>query len=766
MPSVTNVTGAASSVLVRERGLTRARIASWWPYPSVALLSVVLVVAVLQLWRVDFRVPFTYHGEAMYNGMLVKGILEHGWHLSNPALGAPTGADLRDVPMSDNNLHFLMIKLMRLGTSNYARAMNIFFMLTFPLIAVSALFAFRQFGIGVWPALCGSLLFTFLPFHFGRGQHHLFLAAYYLVPLAIMVTLWITLGAVSLLDERRRWSWRHCHSKLLGSAIICVLLASAGVYYAFFACFFFLVAGVLVALRRRDARHLVLSVALVGVITAVLAVHYVPSILHVWRHGDTQVIRRSPMDAETYGLRLWQLLLPVTGHRLAVVARFRDAINTERGGFNETDVATLGVIGSVGFLALLSGLLFGKPGATRWNADVTQRALHDVRILNLLALSLALTGGFGSIVALLVTAKIRAYNRISIFIAFFALFAVVVWLDALYRRQGSRPVRRGAVVAGLAVLLGFGVLDQTSGRTADDYLRVGPEYGSDSTFVHELEAVMPPQAMIFQLPIVPFPEYPSVHRMHDYDHGRGYLHSKTLRWSYGALKGREGEAWQRWAVDKPVREMIETLAAAGFSGLYLNRAGYADRGESLVRQVSSVLGQRPLTTHDDRLLFFDLTDYRQALRVRHTVEEWEAKQEAALHPPLMIWQYGCSDPEGTPENNFRWCAASGEWHLINRARRTRPVTLEMSFMAPHWGNLRLESPLFSEQLRLTALGPSLSRTIALPPGEHTIRFACDARPALASGDRRPLVFRVINFSTREGPAIPPPVPEILRRPSS
>jgi hypothetical protein len=247
---------AGAPPVVEDAGLARARWRAWCAYPAVALLSLVAVVLVMQLWRANSRLPFAYLGEALYNGLLIKGILEQGWHLSNPALGAPTGLDLRDVPMSDNNLHFALIRPLALVTSNYARAMNAYFLLTFPLTALSALYVFRRFGLAAWPALCGSLLYTFLPFHFARGEH-------------------------------------------------------------------------------------------------------------------------------------------------------------------------LGVIGSLGFLALLGCFLLGTPGGTRRgeSADVAHRVLlRDVSILNLSAVLLGTIGGFGSLVALVISSKIRAYNRISIYIAFFSLF--------------------------------------------------------------------------------------------------------------------------------------------------------------------------------------------------------------------------------------------------------------------------------------------------------------------------------------------------------
>jgi hypothetical protein len=736
----------AASALAERASLVRARWPTWWAYPTVVVLSIAMVALLMRLWQADLRIPFTYQAEALFNALLVKGILEHGWHLSNPWLGAPGGLDLRDLPMSDNNLHFAAIRLLGLATSDYALVMNLFFLLTFPLTALSALFVFRQFGLAAWPALCGSLLYTFLPFHFIRGQHHLFLVAYYVVPLAVMVALWIMVGTISWPEKgSRRWSWGRGHPKLIASALICVLIASSGVYYAFFACFFFLVAGAVAALRHRHARYLALPVALIAVIGAVMTAHFWPSILHVRQHGEPPTIRRSPLDADTYGLRISQLLLPPTGHRLDSVARFKDAVNAQLVS-NEGDTASLGVIGGLGFLALVGWLALPRPERRRRETGAACRLVHDLSILNLSAVLLATVGGFGALLALLISSKIRAYNRMSIYIAFFSFFAVVVGLDAVYRRYCGRRGPRAAFRVGLAVLLVVSVFDQTSGRTIPNYQAIAAEYRSDAAFAHRLQAAMPPRAMIFQLPEIPFPEHPTVNRMDDYDHARGYLHAPHLRWSYGAMKGRAGEAWQTWVAAKAPPQLIETLAAAGFSGLYLNRDGYGDQGAKLSGEIGSALGQPPLSSDNGRLLFFDLRAFQREWRGQHTPAEWEAKQEAALHPLLVIWRDGCSDLEGPPENSFRWCSAAGAWRLINGARRSRQVALQMSFMSSNEANLWIEGPLLSEQLRIGPVPRALSRTISIPPGQHRLAFGCDAARVLARGDRRELVFRVINFS--------------------
>lgn len=733
---------AVTAIGAAERGLARMALRAWWPYPAAAILSLLTVALVMQLWRADLRLPFVYRGEALYNGVLVKSLLEHGWHLGNPALGAPTGLDLRDVPMSDNNLHFALMRPLRLLTSGYGRAMNAYFLLTFPLTALSALYVFRRFGVAAWPALCGALLYAFVPFHFARGLDHLFLAAYFLVPPAAMVALWIMSGA---LRGRR---------ELAESAVVCALLGSGGVYYAFFACFFFLLAGVVAAVRRRRARALGVPVALVALTSLVLVLHYVPSIVHLARHGDTPAVRRSPVDADTYGLKISQLLLPTTGHRLAVVARFKDAFNSER-GVNESDGAALGVIGSVGFLALLLSLLL--PGVAPPPRDVAAaRTWRDLGLLNLGAVLLGTIGGFGALVALLVTSKIRAYNRISIYIAFFAIFAVVLAADRLWVRQ--EPGRRAVVAAAFGALLVLGLLDQTGAQAVPAYEKVAFDYGNDGEFIEQVEAIVPPGAMIFQLPAIAFPEHPSVHRMHDYDHARGYLRSRHLRWSYGAVRGRDGAVWQRWVAEQPPAALVDTLAAAGFSGLYVNREGYADGAAGLVAEVGRVLGQTPVVSGHGRLVFFDLTAHRAELRAALTPEAWRVRQDAALHPLLIDWQNGCSDLEADQTGTFRWCAADGLWRVINGDRGPKRVTIEMTFTAAHPGELSIEGPLLSRRLSIDHVARTVSTTVSIPPGVHELVFRCTAPRLMASADRRELVFRVGNFwigGPRTGPPNPP-----------
>jgi phosphoglycerol transferase len=90
--------------------------------------------------------------------------------------------------------------------------------------------------------------------------------------------------------------------------------------------------------------------------------------------------------------------------------------------------------------------------------------------------------------------------------------------------------------------------------------------------------------------------------MTDYEHLKGYLHSSTLRWSYGGVKGRDGD-WQKSLPEDP-KLLVAELEQLNFQGIWINRNGYEDRGALLIDQLSS-LGLE-LVIKDPNLLVFGL----------------------------------------------------------------------------------------------------------------------------------------------------------------
>jgi phosphoglycerol transferase len=571
------------------------------------VLSLAGAAVVQCLWRADLGVPLRYWGDGMFTSVMVKTILEGGWFLESPRLGLPGTYQLYDFPMADN-LHFLLIKLLALPGLDYAAAGNLYYLLTFPLTAVSALFVLRRFGVTAAPALVAALLFAFLPYHFFRGTSHLFLAAYYLVPPAVLVALWVYQGPCPLFgppDEASRPRLRLFDRRSPAAVLICLLVSSAGVYYAFFACFLLLAAGLAAALDRRRLYPLVAAGLLAGVITAGSVANIAPCLLYTARHGDNPATHHLDLaDQDRFGLRLAELLLPLSDHRSSDFAHLKRKYDRAH-VLTESMMATLGVAGAVGFVLLLLRLFSRRP------AGPPDAVADGLAVLNGAAVLLALAGGLGSLVALVLTPSIRGYNRISVYVGFLALFALALALDRLGRRLSGSARGRWAFAGLCAGLLVLGVLDQTTTRFefVGRYAEAEREYRHDAEFVGRIEKMLPPGSMVFQLPCVPFPESRPVCGMRDYDHFRGYLHSRTLRWSYGAIKGRLWGEWQARVGARPVERVVPAVVAAGFTGLWVDRFGYPDSGAKAEAALVRLLGARPLRSGNGRWLFFDLRPY-------------------------------------------------------------------------------------------------------------------------------------------------------------
>jgi hypothetical protein len=571
------------------------------------VLALVSAALVLEIWNARLHVPWVYSGDGLHYGMFVKGIIDHGWHYTNPSLGAPDGQQLYDWPIaSGENLQAFFVKALGLIFSDWAAAMNVYFLLTFPLAAVTSFVVLRTFGCARGPAMVCSTLFALAPYHFVRGERELFISGYYAVPLGAYLVLAL-LRDETLFARRTGTSgpFAYASRRSLLTAALCLVLvlASASFYYALFTILLVAGATILMLIVRRSTRAAVSGAVVIALIGAGVLVMLAPTLAYRYEHGPNELVRtRGVNESEIFALKLTQLVLPIEDHRIGALGE-RSTRYSETAPFGSLGRPVhLGVVAATGFAWLLLVGLAEVIAAGRWRVGAPYR---DAAVATLLAFLIGTVGGFSALIAATVTPQFRAWNRISIFISFFALLAVATALTTLGRRWngGGRHV---AFVGVLAATLVIGVLDQTSRSDVPPYETIRDEYESDTRFVRQIEDRLPDDARVLQLPYVPFPEAGLSGRLGDYDLVRPYLHSDDLRWSFGAMKGRP-EDWLASRADDPPRALLARAMEAGFEGLYVDRFGYEDRAAALESDISRALdGARPLVSPDQRLAFFEL----------------------------------------------------------------------------------------------------------------------------------------------------------------
>jgi phosphoglycerol transferase len=600
-------------------------------YAVATVLCLLAVVIQFRLWRADFHVPFYYDlgGDVDYNMALVKTLRDTGWLLTNPWLGAPYIQENYDLQQGDN-LPFLLIKLIADVTPDFGTAINISFLLGFVLTTWTSLFVLRTLSISNPIAIAVSLLYAFQPYHFARGQLHLALSFYFAVPLIAMAILWFSDGrsVFSAQDEqgRTRLGWRR--GKTLPALLACLLIGSSGAYYALFATMLVFAAGLIALLRSWKVARLVDPLVATLLICGFFALNLAPTFWYARAHG------KNPETAVRYahesltdpfsGLSLTELMKSVPyptvkGLAAKLVGRehpvpgARDVIQLS---VSLHERAPLGLAGTCGFLALLLTLFLSR----RPRGDL--RILAPLSRLNLAALLVVWQGGLGYLFALWVSPKIRAWNRMSIFVAFFALMAVAILLQHIrqhwIKTSGAAWLFQGA----LAAILVFGVFEQMSQTWVPNHAAARGEFEDEQDVVRKIEAALPENALVFQLPYVPFPEGVSAHdpdrKVSCYIYLKPYLHSRRIHWSSGAMKGRDTARWQQSVAEEPASKLVPDLIAKGFKGLWIDRRGYRDETDvKLIADLRAILHVEPIVDKDGNIVFFFLPGNEQDIGGSH-----------------------------------------------------------------------------------------------------------------------------------------------------
>ena len=163
----------------------------------------------------------------------------------------------------------------------------------------------------------------------------------------------------------------------------------------------------------------------------------------------------------------------------------------------------------------------------------------------------------------------------------------------------SRHCRKLFVVLLAPVIVtAIAIADQVPMRASPEQkATIARQISSDRKFVAAIEAILPSGAMIFDLPVMDFPEAP-LQNLSAYDHLRPYLYSTHLRFSFGNVKGRGQANWQKNLVARPWTDAIYEIKQHGFSAIYINQSAYSGEIPPL-RKVFTELGYAKIIDSDD-----------------------------------------------------------------------------------------------------------------------------------------------------------------------
>ncbi|HXY41961.1 MAG TPA: hypothetical protein VEQ10_19955 [Vicinamibacteria bacterium] len=671
----------------------------------LALVAALLLAAVVPFGSFSLKVPFHYGGDAVLSTALLKAVAEDGpGHLVR--IGAPFGSDVVDWSFG-MWLPLVFTTAVVRATGAPGLAVNLLWLVSTVLTALTAAWAFSRLGHGRLVAFVFGLACAFLPCGFYRNVDHPELV-FPLVPVLALLCLRVCGLAPEVVPGSERWAaWTACLAQGL-----------CYVPYSLFAAFLLMVATAVgwASTTRRD----LLRLAAPGLLLLVLGafVPLLPSLAYWSRHGrNPKLEHKAPADADRFGLELRSMLLPIDDHPLLplrwAAARVRHAAFPEN---EENATARLGTLGAVG-LACLLGFLVARAGGVA----AEDQTLGPPAVLSAAALLLAQAGGLGSLVGVFVRPDLRRFNTIVVFVGFFALHAAAVVVSRALARLPAAwpPWARPALLALVATaMIGDQVPRAYLGRIR---WSTAPAFATDAGFVKRLESLLPAGAMVFQLPHASIPVDPDPRRAPDVDPGRAFLHSRRLRWSWGSVLGRNGD-WQAETSLLAPAEMARRLALAGFDGIWVDRQAFPDTGPrpwpALESALSAAVGEPPIVSSDGRYAFLRLGALRQRIAAGVEPLAWAASEARRLAGSVVLPRFGpgCSVEQGSLLLPSRVCGAVAWAAFDNDGSTGRRLMLSAGMRAARPGRLRVRVEGHEDTLALAGEVVAYRRELTLAPG--------------------------------------------------
>ncbi|MGL6072956.1 MAG: hypothetical protein ACRC8S_02220 [Fimbriiglobus sp.] len=749
------------------------------------ILTVLFLVVGMRLDKADLNAPFTYDYDALLILPFVKQIVDGSTHWHTERLGAPGAQDLHDFPVIDH-LHFAILWLMSWVFRSPVVVFNLFYLLTYPLTTLTTIYVCRRYKMTMVASIVMGVLYAFQPYHYLRGQTHYFLAAYYIIPLTMMVIIDICRGELPFFDPKvEGWFRIRIRNRATISALLIGLAtSSAGAYYAFYACGLLLMAGGYGWVRTYSVRPAISA----GLVTFVVGfggvLNHIPTFIYQYQYGqNSRPHTRLAEEAELYGMKIAQLILPVAGHNPVAIsptvywdlAGIRSAYLSpgfKGAAVNEADWNPIGFLASCGYIALL---------AVCFLPVRRSETLGPLSALTLFATLYATTGGFGAVFNLLVSPQVRCPNRISIYIAFAALFVVCRAVDRFFFSRSG--IVKSLRIPVFGVILLFGIWDQTNDQWFPDLRIPRPGYMSvvdqreatrkqfydDKEFFEKVQNLQP-EGMIFNYPYMEFPEsrYYSepgaALATLSYEYVLGYVHTKNLRFSYGAMKGREWDNWARSVSTKePIPRFLERITLMGFEGLVLDNKGInPKRWRELSRELDQYLGAGAMREEHltRKLRYYDLRGYRENLISNYGQAGFDARVEAERKAFYVLWLKGFEsfEPVGYEDRN-RSAGPKATAIFVNPsdAPITVPVRMKLRTSFRETANLRITSTLqdtqgqtWSDEMTLPDRDRFVEyeRVLIVPPGRHKVEFRCTPSIPVQQQDSRNYIYMIQDFRTK------------------
>ena len=562
-----------------------------WKILTLGMLLSLLILNIITSHHfiTNMQLPLNYRSDNSFMLTIIQRIKE-GWLINNSRSGFPFNSNYLDYPIPDF-LELISLKVISLFSTSNVQIFNIFYYLGFILCFTSSYLGLRAFQINIFFAFSGAILYNFVSFHFLRIDH-LFYTWYFVIPFYVYIA------------YQCNFKKELCSKDLVSYILGLIILGTSGIYFSLFGIITIFTAVISKSIRNHSTKLLKFGIYLnCGIIIGILLASS-PYIIHKFKDTpNPAAVVRNVSESEIYGFKMLQLMSPQNRHHSKMFSHFKQIYNEHFPLTNENSTSSLGLVAALGFILAFISILLKLS-----DYPIDPRILF-FSLLTFIYFLFGTIGGLGAFFSIFFTPLIRCWNRISIFINFTSLVLVLLYLEyfsQFFSKKYHIHTKNFIYLMFSISLIIIGLYDQTPAGFYSERVQKNQDYLLDKNFIESIEQNVEPNSPIYQLPYMQFPEVPNLYQLESYDLLSGFNYSKTLRWSYGGMKGRDGDLFYKNLSQQPLNTQIKTIKKLGFKGVYIDLRGYDDHGNHVILEVTKLLGPAFLIRQDNNVVFFKL----------------------------------------------------------------------------------------------------------------------------------------------------------------
>ncbi len=547
------------------------------------------------------------------------------WHYAvTTTYGFPDGMNLAYFPGVDITEN-LFAQIVNAITGNPYTGINVLLVFSFPLVAALAYLAIRIVGLKGPLAIALAASFSLIPYHFGRGLGHMYLATMYAGVTAVILALLIGTGQLQhryAVASKRGRIWL-----TFAIALLVIVTAVSGIYYAAFG----LILGA-AALLWRIAKHDnwktvgLAAIPYAGIIAAV-GLGLLPSIIALQSAPPTGSLGdRSAIESVLLAGSLAMALLPIPMSTLPFMAdynaRISAAIATSPDPKLENIAATnYGTwVTTACLVVMLIGLLVRMRRISLFDQEFYQQdkrkiqetqfgELSFITYLTIVVLLFFIPWGINFLFSEFFTPQIRGWNRLlPILLLLFVLGAATVLART---RIAKKQLFIWPVVIIILVLTATDSVRPFRSIYRETVDSITAKAAEAQAYAEQVNAAIPENCGILQLPYMKYPENGPLNKqgdgLGDYDHFLQPLSNPSKKWSYGAVKNTAESAWLASLPQFPMDQNFIELKEKGFCGIHIDTAGILPQEqESMTNFYNALLGDPVATGNDGAWILYAL----------------------------------------------------------------------------------------------------------------------------------------------------------------